>query len=81
MCLATVTRCDLSPRFFCTDATSLCEFEAIRYESTSLNRIAADKSHLVIVAFGGVYLKFNKATEFIFYKLLLRLFSQLYPEG
>ena len=24
---ATITRCDLSPRFFCTDATLLCEFE------------------------------------------------------
>ena len=24
---ATITRCDLSPRFFCIDATSLCEFE------------------------------------------------------
>ena len=25
---ATITRCDLSPRFFCTDATLLCEFES-----------------------------------------------------
>ena len=25
---ATVTRCDLSPRFFCTDAKLLCEFES-----------------------------------------------------
>ena len=25
---ATVTRCDLSPRFFCIDATLLCEFES-----------------------------------------------------
>ena len=25
---ATITRCDLSPRFFCIDATSLCEFES-----------------------------------------------------
>ena len=24
---ATITRCDLSPRFFCIDATLLCEFE------------------------------------------------------
>ena len=23
---ATITRCDLSPRFFCNDATLLCEF-------------------------------------------------------
>ena len=27
--------------------------KAIRYESTSLNRIVADKSHCVIVASGG----------------------------
>ena len=25
---ATITRCDLSSRFFCTDATLLCEFES-----------------------------------------------------
>ena len=25
---ATITQCDLSPRFFCIDATSLCEFES-----------------------------------------------------
>ena len=25
---ATITRCDLSSRFFCIDATSLCEFES-----------------------------------------------------
>ena len=25
---ATITRCDLSPRFFCVDATLLCEFES-----------------------------------------------------
>ena len=25
---ATVTRCDLSPLFFCIDATLLCEFES-----------------------------------------------------
>ena len=25
---AAITRCDLSPRFFCTDATLLCEFES-----------------------------------------------------
>ena len=24
---ATITRCDLSPRFFCIDAMLLCEFE------------------------------------------------------
>ena len=47
---ATITRCDLSPRFFCIDATLLCELKAIRYEPTSLNKIVADKSHRVIVA-------------------------------
>ena len=25
---ATITRCDLSPRFFCIDVMSLCEFES-----------------------------------------------------
>ena len=25
---ATITRCDLSPRFFCIEATLLCEFES-----------------------------------------------------
>ena len=25
---AAITRCDLSPRFFCIDATLLCEFES-----------------------------------------------------
>ena len=25
--IATITRCDLSPKFFCNDATLLCEFE------------------------------------------------------
>ena len=25
---ATITRCDLSARFFCTDAKLLCEFES-----------------------------------------------------
>ena len=27
-CKATIARCDLSPRFFCIDATLLCEFES-----------------------------------------------------
>ena len=47
---ATITRCDLSPRFFCIDATLLCEFESDRYESASFNRIVDDKSHRVIAA-------------------------------
>ena len=47
---ATITRCDLSPRFFCIDVKLLFEFESDkRYESTSLNRIVADKSHRVII--------------------------------
>ena len=28
LCKATITRCDLSPRFFCIDARLLCEFES-----------------------------------------------------
>ena len=44
---ATITRCDLSQRSFRIDDASL---KAIRYESKSLNRIIADKSHRVIVA-------------------------------
>ena len=48
-CKATITRCDLSPRFFYNDTTLMCN-RGIRYESTSLNRIVADKSHRVIVA-------------------------------
>ena len=40
----------LSSRFFCIDTMLLCELKAIRYGSTSLNRIVADKSHCVIVA-------------------------------
>ena len=44
---AATTQCDLSPRFFYIDATSL---KAIRYESKSLNRIVADKLHRVVVA-------------------------------
>ena len=49
---AAITRCDLSPRFLCIDATfKYCtKLRAIRYESTNLNRILADKSHHVIVA-------------------------------
>ena len=44
---------DLSPQFFCTDATLLCKFETDTIginHSTSLDRIVADKSHRVIVA-------------------------------
>ena len=37
-----------------------CEnLKAIRYESTTLNRIVADKSHRVIVASGPVYTTTN----------------------
>ena len=47
---ATITWCDLSPQFFCIDATLIsANLKAIRCESTSLNRIVADKSHHVIV--------------------------------
>ena len=44
-----ITRCDLSPRFFCIDATLCANLKAIRYESMSLNIIVADKSHRVMV--------------------------------
>ena len=36
---------------FCIDATLLCEFESDTIRIKSLNRIAADKSHRVIVAY------------------------------
>ena len=32
---------------FCIDAALLCKLKAIRYESTSLSRIVADKLHRV----------------------------------
>ena len=44
---ATITRCDVSHRFFCNYATLLCEFESDKI--LSLNRIVADKTHRVIV--------------------------------
>ena len=47
---ATITRSDLSPRFFLLMLRYCANLKAIRYESSSLNRIAADKSHRVIVA-------------------------------
>ena len=47
---ATITLCDLSQRFFLLTLRYFANFKAMRYESTSLNRIVADKSHRVIVA-------------------------------
>ena len=48
---ATITACNLSPWFFCINAKFInANLKAIRYESTSLNRIVADISHRVIVA-------------------------------
>ena len=49
---ATTTWCDLSPRFFCVDATLryCANLKAMRYESMSSNRIVPDKSHRVIAA-------------------------------
>ena len=44
------TRCNLSPRFFVLMLHYCANLKAIRYESTTLNRIVADKSHRVIVA-------------------------------
>ena len=40
---------DLSLRFFYIDASYCANLKAIRYESTSLNRIVADKSHHIII--------------------------------
>ena len=47
---ATITWCDLLHRFFVLMLCHCVTLKAIRYESTSLNRIAADKSRRVIVA-------------------------------
>ena len=44
---ARVTRCDLSDRLFCIRARCFCEFKAMRYESTSFNRIVANKWYLL----------------------------------
>ena len=45
-----ITRCDLSPHSFVLMLRYCVNSKEIRYESTSLNRIVADKSHCVIVA-------------------------------
>ena len=50
MTKATFTRCGLSPDSFVLMLRYCANLKAIRYESTSLNRIVADKSHRVIVA-------------------------------
>ena len=41
---------NLLPQFFCIDAALLYNLKPIRYESTSLDRMVADKSHRAIVA-------------------------------
>ena len=38
--------------------------KAIRYESTSLNRIVADKSHSVVVAPVEFYIRLARSSEF-----------------
>ena len=48
--LGYITRCDLSSRAFVLMLRYCANLKAIRYESTSLNRIVADKSQSVIVA-------------------------------
>ena len=50
MAKATITRCDLSPDSFVLMLCYCTNLKAIKYESTSLNRIVAVKSHGVIVA-------------------------------
>ena len=47
---ATITRCDLSPDSFVLMLRYCANLKAISYESTSLNKIVANKSHRVIVA-------------------------------
>ena len=47
---ATITRCDLSPDTFVFILRYSANLKAIRYESTSFNRILADKLHRVIAA-------------------------------
>ena len=57
--LATITRCDLLPRFLCVDATLLWEFESDKIWINEFERIVADKSHRVIAAFKpGFHLDF-----------------------
>ena len=56
MGIATITPCDLSPpppppHLFVLMLRYCDNLKAIRYESTSLNRIVADKSHRVIVTY------------------------------
>ena len=47
---ATITRYDFRPDSFVLMQRYCANLKAIRYESASLNRIVADKSHRVIVA-------------------------------
>ena len=47
---AAITRCDLSPDSFVLVLRYCSNLKAIRYKSTILNRIVADKSYRVIVA-------------------------------
>ena len=47
---ATITRCHLSPDSFVLMLHYCANLKAIKYESTNLDRIVADKSHRVIVA-------------------------------
>ena len=47
---ATITRYDLLLRFFVLMLRYCANLKAMRYESTSFNRIAANKSHRVIAA-------------------------------
>ena len=47
---AIITLCNLSPNSFVLMLRYCAILKVIRYESTSLNRIVADKSHRVIVA-------------------------------
>ena len=55
-----------------------CEnLKAIRYESTSLNKILADKSHRVIVAFSG----FDESTCIPFVNIEVNSLRKSFSEG
>ena len=61
--MAMITGCDLSPRFFLLILRYCANLKAVRYESTSLNRNVADKSHRVVVAYVCVLIKLVSASN------------------
>ena len=75
---ATITRCDLSPDSFVLMPRYCVNLKAIRYESTSLNRIEADKSQCVIVAEGYYIVASEKPVFAKCRKLLISLVIRLH---